>query len=95
MYAIIKSIEEMGRIFLMDECLLYTNIKISRTPVMWNGIFTYCINKGYSPFKSGLISGYFIGDNPCIARSVRGGISGVSVGITNKLSQYIINRIQK
>ncbi|KAH9386561.1 uncharacterized protein NEMAJ01_1457 [Nematocida major] len=95
MHSIAKSIEEIGRVFIWNKALSYSGIATNRTSVLWNGLFSYATSKGFSPFKSGLVSGCLAGDysRKLAGRTLRGGLSGIGVALTNRATQLASSRL--
>ncbi|KAI5181111.1 hypothetical protein NEOKW01_1330 [Nematocida sp. AWRm80] len=88
MYILVKGIEEIGKTVGMG--YFFTEMGINRGSPIWNGMFTLLIHRGYSPFKSGFISGYLthIDHNP-IRPALTGAAMGATIAITGRTSQYI------
>ncbi|KAI5191826.1 hypothetical protein NEMIN01_1681 [Nematocida minor] len=93
MHDVMKGIEEVGRVFLMNGLFSYAGIMNNSKSALWNGLFTYSISKGYSPFKSGAVAGYLAGDSSkYVTRSIRGGVSGVGVSLSSRVGHYLVNK---
>lgn len=92
MYGVIKSVEEAGRVFVTNTLLSGVGVVNSVRSSVWSGLFSYGISSGSSPFNSGLVAGYFVGDERAgyLARTVRGGAYGLGIALSTRL----INKIQ-
>ncbi|KFG26153.1 uncharacterized protein NESG_01269 [Nematocida ausubeli] len=97
MFRVMKGVEEVGRVFLMNEILSCCNLRLNKSSTLWNGLFTYYIQGGMGYFKAGMYSGYFFGEksDKLVIRGIKGGLTGVSMGVTGLLGRKLSERLYR
>lgn len=93
MHCVIKSIEEVGKVFINNSLISGLWSESTVRNAVWSGIYTYGKSTGHSPFNSGLVAEYLTGSSTNYTRRIiKGGLFGIGTAISSRVLHKLLHR---